>query len=227
MNETLLAKRFSERLRGLLINRNYPIRAIDMCRALAVEIDVDVSRADHLLAGTSLPTWTVLAAICSKFNVEPGYFLDTTAVAPPTPNAKKVRGATGGEDILWSPPAGIGGGDSEALGPLKWMSGGLLPNDNIRRTDVVVYAESDGPKIAQNQGYVLDRDGELSTVLCISTHGRAGVFKDFSCDEPQDLLLPLLQNHAVSSSALRKQGILSLGPIVGTIRTASNFNWRE
>ncbi|CAN7740870.1 hypothetical protein LJR118_006621 [Acidovorax sp. LjRoot118] len=227
MNETLLAKRFSDRLRGLLRSLNYPVRAIDMCRALALDIEVDVSRADHLLSGNSLPTWTVLAAICAKYQVEPGYFLDASETAPPNPKAQKVRGATGGEDIIWCPPDGIGGTFPQSIGSLKWMSGGLLPHDNIRRTDVVVYAESDSPLVVQDRAYVLDRDGELTTVLCVNSHGRMGVFKDYAGEEPRDLLLPLLNNNAVSSATLKREGIFSLGPIVGTMRMSHTFTWPQ
>lgn len=223
MAQSVFSRRFADRLRVLLAERGFPARRIDCVRAFAHEVGVDVALAEHILSGNAMPSWEHLATICSAFNVEPGYFLDSTASAP-EPKFLKAKGAMGGETIVWNPPSGIGGKDTVSPSQeLRWITGSHLPNSNIRPTDVVIFGNDCSAPIRANHAYMLDEDGDFNAMLCAQVHQRAGVFTVFRNNAESPLLLPLKEDGTLNDSELSNLGYCGVGPILGTIRSAANF----
>lgn len=224
MANTALSRRFSDRLRVLLGDRGFPARRIDCTRAFAQEIGVDTAQAEHILSGNSMPSWEQLETICTVFEVEPGYFLDSNPSSTPGPVLKKAQSAMGGETIVWDPPSGIGGKDSiSSTNNLRWVSGSFLPNGNIRPTDVVVFDCDFDTPIRANHAYMLDAGGDFNAMFCAQVNHRAGVFKVFRNNEESGLLLPLNDDGTLNDSELTNLGYCGVSPILGTIRSAANF----
>ena len=223
MAQSVFSRRFADRLRVLLAERGFPARRIDCVRAFAHEVGVDVALAEHILSGNAMPSWEHLATICSAFNVEPGYFLDSTASAP-EPKLLKAKGAMGGETIVWNPPSGIGGKDTVSPSQeLRWITGSHLPNSNIRPTDVVIFSNECSTPIRANHAYMLDENGDFNAMLCAQVHQRAVVFKVFRNNAESPLLLPLKEDGTLNDTELSNLGFCGVGPILGTIRSAANF----
>ena len=223
MTPSVFSRRFADRLRILLVDRGFPARRIDCVRSFADEVGFDVALAEHILSGNDMPSWEQLATICSAFNVEPGYFLDSTASAP-EPILLKAKGAMGGETIVWNPPSGIGGKDTAPTSQeLRWVTGSRLPNSNIRPTDVVIFSNECSTPIRANHAYMLDENGDFNAMLCAQVHQRAVVFKVFRNNAESPLLLPLKEDGTLNDSELSNLGYCGVGPILGTIRSAANF----
>ena len=223
MTPSVFSRRFADRLRILLVDRGFPARRIDCVRSFADEVGFDVALAEHILSGNDMPSWEQLATICSAFNVEPGYFLDSTASAP-EPILLKAKGAMGGETIVWNPPSGIGGKDTAPTSQeLRWVTGSRLPNSNIRPTDVVIFSNECSTPIRANHAYMLDENGDFNAMLCAQVHQRAVVFKVFRNNAESPLLLPLKEDGTLNDTELSNLGFCGVGPILGTIRSAANF----
>ena len=223
MTPSVFSRRFADRLRILLVDRGFPARRIDCVRSFADEVGFDVALAEHILSGNDMPSWEQLATICSAFNVEPGYFLDSTASAP-EPILLKAKGAMGGETIVWNPPSGIGGKDTAPTSQeLRWVTGSRLPNSYIRPTDVVIFSNECSTPIRANHAYMLDENGDFNAMLCAQVHQRAVVFKVFRNNAESPLLLPLKEDGTLNDTELSNLGYCGVGPILGTIRSAANF----
>lgn len=209
------AQRFSSRLNVLLSNQGVALSYHARCKALGGLLGGDEGLGHYLLEGTTLPDWALFSQICSKFQVQPGYFLDEDPGLSST-DVEFVRGVTGGDTIVWKPPRGK---DSmEGHRKLAWMSGANC-RPNLRATDVVVFNSGEDATLLSHSHYVMQIHGSWHAKAC-TQHDRKAVFID---DNNTPLILPLDSMGLVDLDARAKHGISSINPIVGALRSAVDF----
>lgn len=225
--QTEFAQRFADRLRRLLLSKGAPSRRVPMCRELGALVDIPISEADHLLSGSDMPEWPMILKLCSHFSVEPGYFLDRKVSHDLQVRPLLVRGATGGEPIMWSPPRGFEDEESNcALSSdyaLYWASGTRLPNDNLRPTDVVIFGFSPTTIIKPGCPYIIEQDGAFKSAVCEQIGHGSAMLKVYSHSSAIDMILPINANNVISIEELSKTGLSNVGPIFGAMRSQKHF----
>jgi transcriptional regulator with XRE-family HTH domain len=224
-----LAQRFSDRLSQLLDQHGAPKNSVSRSRALSELLGgFDPSHGARLLSGKEPPNWNTLARLCDYFNVEPGFFLDSSINNSVPFDTEPVSGLTGGDTIAWRAPSGSGTqGSGRNLG---WLSGKRVV-DLIEPTDFVIVDKSPSVKFVGGKDSLCMAENLDGQYFAVKVHASSNQSLTLQYLEPPPDgevsrgIITLTPTREVNVKALQLSRLASLSPVVGTIRVAKHMHF--
>lgn len=200
-----LLTRFSARLHQLVLTRGFRLGSSGQSE-LSFATNIDPCSIRDFLAGSALPTWDQLAALCAALDVQPGFFLDTVA-ASPYPSSV-IGSACGGESMSIRLP------DTDSpRQDLSWVRGARIPDVDVTEEDLVVISQHELGSLAQGAPCVVRVDGSLAGAICTQRQDTTAVVRAYPDGSPRDAIVPL----APDTRNITDVGLL--GPVVYVIRS--------
>lgn len=213
-----LPARFASRLKSKLDRLGVPVAFAARCNHLASFLSIDASAAVRLLDGKAMPDWSMFMLICKLTSEEPSYYLDSAKQQTLPNGAEFVKGATGGDTIVFKAPEGSDPSSGEAR-DLAWLSGERLGSDIIE-TDFVIFSQQPVTRVIQNSVYIVSSDGQYhAKSACVHT-ARTVVL---SGSDGSSLILPSASDGSIPHDALVNSGISDMFPVIGSIRMSKFY----
>ncbi|WP_291518836.1 hypothetical protein [Acidovorax sp.] len=213
-----LPSRFASRLKFKLDKLGVPVGFAARCNHLASLLSIDSSSAVRLLDGKAMPDWSMFMLICKLTSEEPSYYLDSVKKQSLPEGTEFVKGATGGDTIVFKAPEGSDTSSGKAR-DLAWLSGERLGNDIIE-TDFVIFSQQPVTRVSQNSVYIVSSDGQYhAKSACVHT-ARTVVL---SGSDGSSLILPSATDGSIPQDALASSGITEMYPVVGSIRMSKFY----
>lgn len=173
-----LAKRAASRLAQLLDEQGFPLDALGRTNALAAELSTSFQRAQQLLSG--LLDWSncELDQLCSRFDKQPGYFLDAQYGGPMPSDSVVVPASDGGEAIVWRAPHGFLRRPPNPGTSLRYVTArqevlGFAPGT------LFIHAEEfpSHDNVTEGELYVVDTGEELTVMRCTGSREAIASFE--------------------------------------------------
>ena len=224
-----LAQRFSDRLVQLLDQHGYPKDPVSRSRSVAKILGgADASFGARFLSGKEPPGWVQLGLLCEFFDVEPGFFLDSTINNKVPLDTEAVRGLTGGDTIAWKAPSGS---DPDAGGrKLGWLSGKRVAN-SFDRTDLVIVNQVAELSFKSEAETLCIAESDEGRFFAVKMHARQSHRATLEYLETPPTgatvqgLIALTSTRSICPEAMRQSGLVSINPVVGSMRVANNMRF--